>query len=49
MIFTLEELKLLIELLVVEQNKQAVKHNNDLIIKYENIKSKLNMIAGQHT
>ena len=39
--FTLEEINILLELLTVEQSKQALKNNESMIEKYETIKQKL--------
>lgn len=44
MVFTLEELNMLLELLTVEQGKQAVKNNESIVEKYEGIKQKLHML-----
>lgn len=45
MSFTLEELNILLELLTIEQGKQAVKNNKSLVEKYETIKQKLHMLT----
>lgn len=44
-LFTLEELNILLELLTVELSKQAVKNNESIIEKYENVKQKLNILV----
>lgn len=43
--FTLEEIKMLLELLTVEQSKQVTKNNESIIEKYETIKQKLHMLT----
>lgn len=43
--FTLEEINLLLELLTVEQGKQAVKNNESVVEKYETIKQKLHVLT----
>lgn len=43
--FTLEELNMLLELLTVEQGKQAVKNNESVVEKYETIKQKLHVLT----
>lgn len=43
--FTLEELNMLLELLTIEQSKQVVKNNENIIEKYESIKQKLHMLT----
>lgn len=43
--FTLEEINMLLELLTVEQSKQATKNNESIIEKYEAIKQKLHMLT----
>ena len=43
--FTLEELNMLLELLTVEQGKQAIKNNESVVEKYETIKQKLHVLT----
>lgn len=43
--FTLEEINILLELLMVEQGKQALKNNESMIEKYETIKQKLHALT----
>lgn len=43
--FTLEEINMLLELLTVEQSKQATKNNESIIEQYEVIKQKLHMLT----
>lgn len=43
--FTLEELNMLLELLTVEQGKQAVRNNESVVEKYETIKQKLHVLT----
>lgn len=42
--FTLEELNMLLELLTVEQGKQAVKNNESVVEKYDSVKQKLSFL-----
>lgn len=43
--FTLEELNMLLELLTIEQGKQAVKNNESVVEKYETIKQKIHVLT----
>lgn len=43
--FTLEEINMLLELLTVEQGKEAVKNNESIVEKYQTIKQKIHVLT----